>query len=113
MKYSTWSVSRRTALTLSSFAALTLAACSGQPTTSDPTPQPTTAPPNESPPPPPPPPPPLSHHYAGDTHLPRGEHHSNRPTSTVDELHRQQTALGTDVGHRGTGEHPRTRPDTR
>ena len=49
MKYSTWSVSRRTALTLSSFAALTLAACSGQPTTSDPTPQPTTAPPNESP----------------------------------------------------------------
>ena len=56
---------------------------------------------------------PLSHHYAGDTHLPRGEHHSNRPVSTVDELHRQQTALGTDVRHRGTSEHPRTRPDTR
>ena len=49
MKYSTSSVSRRTALTLSSYAALTQAACSGQPTTSDPTPLPTTAPPNESP----------------------------------------------------------------
>ena len=49
MKYSTRSISRRTALTLSSFAALTLAACSGQPTTSAPAPQPTTAPPSESP----------------------------------------------------------------
>ena len=42
-------VSRRTVLTISSFAALTLAACSGQHTTSTPTPQPTTAPPTQSP----------------------------------------------------------------
>lgn len=49
MKYSTQPVNRRTALTLSSFAALTLTACSGRPTTSEPTPQPTTAPPSQTP----------------------------------------------------------------
>lgn len=44
MKYTTRPVSRRTALTLSSLTALTLAACSGKQATSEPSTQPPTAP---------------------------------------------------------------------
>lgn len=49
MKYKPQPVSRRTALTLSSLIALTLAACSGRQTTSEPSTQPPAAPSTESP----------------------------------------------------------------
>ena len=48
MKYEPQPVSRRTALTLSSLIALTLAACSGRQTTSEPSTQPPAAPSTES-----------------------------------------------------------------
>lgn len=110
MKYKTKSVSRRTALTFSSLAALTLVACSGQQSTSEPNTQPTTTPPAENS-------PPLSESHRGSNAdqflLSDRQHHSKRPIDTANKWLRRRTIIRTDFGNRGTGEHSGTRSDAR
>ena len=87
MKYSTRSISRRTALTLSSLTALTLAACTGKQATSEPSTQPTTAPPaGSSPSSPPPTQTPTPTNSPSTTASPTADAPSTPPTHSTDDV---------------------------